>query len=68
MASDNRDVDAMISPEEMNMIYNALECLIIFSLGWICCIIFNWVFRAVRMEKYENNKIQKDTRSSYTPE
>jgi hypothetical protein len=50
-----------MSYEEINMMFNALQCLITFGLGWMCCLVFNWVTRAIRMEKNENNKIQEDS-------
>lgn len=58
----------MIDNKELMMVWNALLCFVMYAFGWFSCLIFGWVFRAIKMEKYEDNKIQKNRRSSYTPE
>lgn len=58
----------MIENQELMMMWQCLYGIVLYAFGWFSCLIFNWVFRAIRMEKYENNKIQKNRPTSYTPE
>lgn len=49
----------MIDTPELIMVWQAILCLVMFGLGWFSCLVFMLFFRAIKMEKYDNAKIQK---------
>lgn len=50
--------------EEMMIVYQCLYGIVAFVLGAFCHFVLSLVISAIRKEKYESNKIQKNPRIS----